>query len=117
MPDFPKKSLADWDKLATADLKGAPLHGLAWHTPEGIAVKPLYTAADLERLEAVDSLPGFPPYLRGPRATMYAQPPLDHPPICRLLHRRGVERLLPRQPGRGSDRPLGRLRSGDPSRL
>ncbi len=62
-------------------------------------------------------LPGFPPYLRGPRATMYAQPALDDPPICRLLHRRGIERLLPRQSGRRARRAFGRLRSGDPSRL
>ena len=48
---------------------------LAWTTPEGIEVKPLYTAADLEALETTGGLPGLPPYLRGPRATMYAQRP------------------------------------------
>ena len=75
MSDFPKKSLADWRKLAAADLKGASPETLVWQTPEGIAVKPLYTAADLEGLEDAESLPGFPPYLRGPRATMYAHRP------------------------------------------
>ncbi|QEX24340.1 methylmalonyl-CoA mutase [Hypericibacter adhaerens] len=75
MPDFPKKSLADWASLAGKELGGQPADSLIWNTPEGIAVKPLYTAADLEGLEAAQSLPGFPPYLRGPRATMYANRP------------------------------------------
>ena len=44
-------------------------------TPEGIAVKPLYTAQDLEKLESLDTLPGFAPFMRGPRATMYAVRP------------------------------------------
>ncbi|MCC7167824.1 MAG: methylmalonyl-CoA mutase, partial [Rhodospirillales bacterium] len=75
MPDFPKKTTEDWAKLAAKDLKGANADGLVWQTPEGIAVKPLYTAADLEGIEDVHSLPGFPPFLRGPRATMYANRP------------------------------------------
>ena len=75
MTDFPKKSLDDWQDLAAAELKGRALDDLVWQTPEGIAVKPLYTAADLEALEHRDSLPGFAPYLRGPRATMYANRP------------------------------------------
>jgi methylmalonyl-CoA mutase len=61
-----------WRALAAKELRGADPAGLTWTTPEGIAVKPLYTAADLENLETLGSLPGFPPYLRGPRATMYA---------------------------------------------
>jgi methylmalonyl-CoA mutase len=48
---------------------------LIWKTPEGIPVKPLYTAADLEGLAELPSLPGFPPFLRGPRATMYTNRP------------------------------------------
>ena len=75
MTDFPKKSLDDWQDLASAELKGRAPDDLVWQTPEGIAVKPLYTAADLEALEHRDSLPGFAPYLRGPRATMYANRP------------------------------------------
>ena len=67
--------LEDWRALAAKELKGADPSTLAWHTPEGIAVKPLYTAADLEGLEILGSLPGLPPYLRGPRATMYANRP------------------------------------------
>ncbi|OJX81791.1 methylmalonyl-CoA mutase [Magnetospirillum sp. 64-120] len=75
MSEFAKKTLADWDALASKDLKGASPETLNWETPEGIVVKPLYTAADLEGLEAQDTLPGFPPFLRGPRATMYAAKP------------------------------------------
>ena len=48
---------------------------LNWITPEGLVVKPLYTAADLQGLAHADTLPGFEPYLRGPQATMYAVRP------------------------------------------
>jgi methylmalonyl-CoA mutase len=75
MADFPKKTLADWEKLAAKELRDKPLDELHWMTPEGIPVKPLYTAADLEQLETVGSLPGFPPFTRGPKATMYAGRP------------------------------------------
>src|SRR5665213_938248 len=75
MADFPKKSLDDWRKLAEKELAGAGIDKLNWATPEGVAVKPLYTAADLEGLETLGGMPGFPPYLRGPRATMYANRP------------------------------------------
>ena len=61
--------------MPRATSRGKPADSLVWTTPEGIRVKPLYTAADLEGLEHLDSLPGFPPYLRGPRATMYANRP------------------------------------------
>lgn len=75
MADFPKKSLDDWRALAAKELKGGDPADLTWSTPEGIAVKPLYTAEDLEGLETVGSLPGFAPFLRGPKATMYAGRP------------------------------------------
>tara|TARA_R110001592_G_scaffold283010_3_gene550881 strand:+ start:9627 stop:11777 length:2151 start_codon:yes stop_codon:yes gene_type:complete len=67
-----KNGMDEWAAEAAKELKGKSPDDLIWHTPEGIAVKPLYTAADLEGLEHIDSLPGFAPYLRGPRATMYA---------------------------------------------
>ncbi|MET0919809.1 MAG: methylmalonyl-CoA mutase, partial [Acidimicrobiia bacterium] len=63
-----------WQELASKELKGDP-ESLVWHTPEGIPVAPLYTAADLEGLEGLDTLPGFDPYLRGVRATMYSNRP------------------------------------------
>ena len=77
---FPAKTFDEWAQLAGTELRGKPVDGLDWPTPEGILVKPLYTAADLERIEPVgvalrDTMPGFPPYLRGPRATMYANRP------------------------------------------
>jgi methylmalonyl-CoA mutase len=75
MSEFPKKTVADWEALASKDLKGAAPSTLDWETPEGIRVKPLYTAADLEGLEHLGGLPGFPPFTRGPRATMYAAKP------------------------------------------
>lgn len=70
-----RKSLDQWRQAASADLRGGEPEALDWDTPEGIRVKPLYTAADLEKLEFVDTLPGFPPFTRGPRATMYAGRP------------------------------------------
>ena len=75
MIDSKKPSVADWQELATKELRGKPLEGLTWNTPEGIPVKPLYTAADTEDLAHVNSLPGFAPFVRGPKATMYAGRP------------------------------------------
>ena len=75
MDGFPKKTLADWQELALKESKGRPLDQLTWNTPEGIAVKPLYTSEDLKGLDHLDSLPGMPPFVRGPRATMYAGRP------------------------------------------
>jgi methylmalonyl-CoA mutase len=72
--EFPRKSLDDWRALAEKEIKG-DLESLTWVTPEDIGVHPLYTAADLEDLEAVDTLPGFEPFVRGIRATMYANRP------------------------------------------
>ena len=72
---FDKSNLDDWRSLAAKELKRRQLSELTWDTPEGIAIKPLYTADDLAELEHLSTLPGFPPYLRGPRATMYAGRP------------------------------------------
>ncbi|MGV1986400.1 methylmalonyl-CoA mutase [Agrobacterium sp. 22-221-1] len=69
-----KKSVRDWLQLAEKELKRSP-DTLVWHTPEGIEVKPLYTADDLQKVSHLDSLPGFAPFTRGPRATMYAGRP------------------------------------------
>jgi methylmalonyl-CoA mutase len=70
-----KPSQAEWLELARKEQRGREPSELIWMTPEGIPVKPLYTADDLAGLEHLDALPGFPPYLRGPRATMYAGRP------------------------------------------
>ncbi|WP_334142055.1 methylmalonyl-CoA mutase [Rhabdothermincola sp.] len=74
-PDQTRPSLDDWEALAAKELKAADTRSLRWHTPEGLEVKPLYTAADLEGIDFVDSLPGFAPFVRGVRATMYANRP------------------------------------------
>ncbi len=74
MSDGTDTPIENWRALAREELKGRDPDALVWTTPEGIDVKPLYTAADLERIE-VDTLPGFAPFTRGPRATMYAGRP------------------------------------------
>jgi methylmalonyl-CoA mutase len=68
-------SLAAWQKAAAKSAPGGNVDALTWVTPEGIPVKPLYTAADLEGLPYTDTLPGFAPFVRGPQATMYAVRP------------------------------------------
>lgn len=75
MTEFPKKTLENWQALAVKERKGKSLEGLVWDTPEGIAVKPLYSAEDLKGMSHLDSLPGIAPYVRGPKATMYAGRP------------------------------------------
>lgn len=64
----------DWQRLAEKELKRSP-DDLVWHTPEGIDIKPVYTADDIADVSHLDSLPGFSPFVRGPRATMYAGRP------------------------------------------
>ncbi|MGD9974251.1 MAG: methylmalonyl-CoA mutase [Desulfatirhabdiaceae bacterium] len=73
MAEHPQKQ--KWTDLATKQLKGKSPDALNWKTPEGILVKPLYTAEDLEGMEHVNTLPGLAPYVRGPMATMYAGRP------------------------------------------
>jgi methylmalonyl-CoA mutase len=67
--------LQKWKDLAAKELKDKPPESLNWTTPEGIVVKPLYTAEDLEGLECVNTLPGLAPFVRGVRGTMYTQRP------------------------------------------
>ena len=64
-----------WTELAEKELRGRSVASLNWMTPEGINVKPVYTAEDVEGLESVNTLPGFAPYTRGVRSTMYAGRP------------------------------------------
>ena len=64
-----------WQEKASEELKSDNTESLNWNTLEGIEVKPLYTADDLMELEHLNSLPGFQPFLRGPRATMYSKRP------------------------------------------
>jgi methylmalonyl-CoA mutase len=73
MSEHPDKQ--KWIDLATKELRGKPLESLDWMTPEGIQVKPMYTAEDIRGMEHVNTLPGLVPYVRGPKATMYAGRP------------------------------------------
>jgi methylmalonyl-CoA mutase len=69
------KTKADWSALAEKELRGKPLEDLTWNTLEGIDVAPLYTAEDTDGLDHIGSLPGFGPFTRGVKATMYAGRP------------------------------------------
>jgi len=73
MSEHPK--FQEWAELASKQMKGKSIDSLDWMTPEGIKVKALYTAEDLEGLEATNTLPGMAPYTRGPMTTMYAGRP------------------------------------------
>jgi len=73
MSEHPDKE--KWIELATKEMRGKPLEALDWMTPEGIPVKPVYTAEDIEGMAHVNTLPGLAPYVRGPKATMYAGRP------------------------------------------
>ena len=75
MGNFANKNLTDWHQLVESELKGGSSEDLIWDTPEEISIKPLYTAADLEGLEMSGQMPGFAPFSRGVRATMYANRP------------------------------------------
>src|SRR5574340_280193 len=74
-PEIPEVGLEAWNKAAAKSAPGGDVNKLNWVTPEGIVVKPLYTAADTAELPCTDTLPGFEPFLRGPQATMYAVKP------------------------------------------
>ncbi|MET3516811.1 methylmalonyl-CoA mutase [Pseudacidovorax sp. 1753] len=73
--EFKPSTLEDWSRAAAKSAPGGDISALNWVTPDGITVKPLYTAADLQGLRYSDTLPGFEPYIRGPQATMYAVRP------------------------------------------
>ncbi|MFD0980171.1 methylmalonyl-CoA mutase [Tropicimonas aquimaris] len=65
----------EWAALATKELRGRSLDDLTWNTLEGIRVKPLYTAEDTAGLAHMGTLPGFEPFTRGVKATMYTGRP------------------------------------------
>ncbi|MEP7311627.1 MAG: methylmalonyl-CoA mutase [Pseudomonadota bacterium] len=68
-------SIAAWRAIAGESSPGRDVAGLTWQSPEGIRIKPLYTAADVADLPYRDTLPGFAPFVRGPQSTMYATRP------------------------------------------
>ena len=70
-----KQSKVDWQKLAEKELRGKSVKELDWLTLEGIEVKPVYSEEDIKGLEHLGNLPGFEPYVRGVKATMYSGRP------------------------------------------
>ena len=74
-PTVEQPTLDEWGKTVSRELKGAGVDDLTWKTPEGIAVKSLYTDEDLANVEHLGGLPGFAPFVRGPRASMYVGRP------------------------------------------
>ncbi|HVK20629.1 MAG TPA: methylmalonyl-CoA mutase family protein, partial [Actinokineospora sp.] len=82
IPDFSSVDLgtpsvgtaADWQAAVHA-ATGKGADALAWDTPEGISIKPVYTADDLAGLDFLGTYPGIAPYLRGPYPTMYVNQP------------------------------------------
>ena len=75
IPEFAIPSLETWITAAAKSAPGGDVGALAWQTPDGISVKPLYTADDVKDLPHTNTLPGFEPFIRGPQATMYAVRP------------------------------------------
>lgn len=67
--------LKDWEKLVEKETKGKKPSDLTWNSPEGIPVKAFYSKADTEKLQYTDTMPGIEPFIRGPKATMYAGRP------------------------------------------
>ena len=74
-PAVPSVNMEAWVRAAAKSAPGGDVNALNWLTPEGITVKPLYTADDIKDLPYANTLPGFAPYVRGPQATMYAVRP------------------------------------------
>jgi methylmalonyl-CoA mutase len=74
-PEFAPATLEAWAQAARKSAPGGDVSALDWVTPDGIRVKPLYTAQDTAGLPHTDTLPGFEPFIRGPQATMYAVRP------------------------------------------
>ena len=70
-----KDNLENWKKNAINELKTPNVDDISVNTPEGIRIKPLYTSVDNENISHLDSYPGEPPFLRGPKATMYTGRP------------------------------------------
>ncbi len=70
-----KAEISRWREIATRECKGKDPEALVWQTPEGLEIKPLCTEADVEGLDFLDTIPGDFPFLRGPKATMYAGRP------------------------------------------
>ena len=67
--------MTDWRALAEKELRGRKIEDIEWETLEGIRVKPLYTEEDTEGLPQMGETPGYSPFTRGVKATMYSGRP------------------------------------------
>ena len=107
MSEAPKRraDLARWRELASVELRGADPDRLVWETPEGLTVKALYTAADIEDLEFANTLPGLAPFVRGTTRDDVRESALDDSPVRGLFDGRRVERLLSAQSRGRPERP------------
>ena len=74
-PNVPDSNLDAWKKSAQKSAPNGDVDKLGWKTPDGIHLKALYTAEDIDGLQYTHSLPGFEPFVRGPQATMYSVRP------------------------------------------
>ena len=117
MTGDPKPSLQAWEALVEKETRGRSPADLAWRTPEGIDVKPLYTAADLEGMEHIESLPGFAPFVRGPRATMYAGRPWTLRQYAGFSTAEESNAFYRRNLEAGQTGPVDRVRPRHPPRL
>lgn len=68
-------NLDQWKSLVEKESKGKKAEQFVWNSPEGIPIKALYTNEDIENLKNTNSMPGIEPFIRGPKATMYAGRP------------------------------------------
>ena len=68
-------SIDNWKSLFEKESKGKKLEDYVWQSPEGISVKPLYTKEDLDQVKEANTYPGFAPFIRGPKASMYSGRP------------------------------------------
>ena len=75
MSNNASRTIKEWADLAKKELKGKESDTLIWRTPEGIDIQPLYSEKDIEGLTHLGGFPGIEPFLRGPKATMYAGRP------------------------------------------
>ena len=67
--------IEQWKQLVEKESKGKKAEHYIWNSPEGIPVKALYTKEDTENLANINTMPGIEPFIRGPKATMYAGRP------------------------------------------
>ena len=117
MADSPEKTLADWQALAAKELGGKTVDGSPVADARGHRGQAALYGGRPRGARAAPVAAGLPA-LPARRARHHVcRPALDHPPICRLLDRRGIQPLLPRESGGRADGPVGRLRSRHPSRL